>query len=101
MVAFDKQHLRECLARCIECGCVIADLLPIGCGRGAGGDTMIIDAHRAQLAVALRGEAGVMAQVGDIDIRRKCGIHNGLTHGKRDVLSVNRDGVSCGYHIMK
>ena len=95
MIAFDKQHLCERLARCIQRRCVIADLLPIRCGCGAGGYTMIADINRAKFAVAMRGEAGVMTKMGNINFCRKRRIHDGLPLRECDVLSVNIDGVSC------
>lgn len=93
MIAFDEQHLRDGLARFVQCGRIVADLLSGYGGHSAGRSAFAGDIDHTKLAAAMWREPLSVAQMRNIHTGCQCRIHDGLPNLERNLLSIYRDGV--------
>jgi len=88
MVAFHEQHLRDAPTILLEFIALVDDGLAVRCRERASRATAAIDFDRAEFATAVRGIAGFVTQMRDINAGSGGGLDDGLAFFERNGLAV-------------
>lgn len=89
MIAFDEKHLRNFFAVVVEFLRDVGDGLTFGGGECTRRAVTSVDFHGAKFTTTMRGKFRIVAQMRNINTRRRRRLHNGLSVFKRNNFAVN------------